>query len=412
MLAPFLIHLSICRSEEHLVQLHKFQIRDTRFENILDAAVSLSREALKRETIYERVVPTDQVLDLTSTKFYFCRTTRLTYESGDGGAVFMKGAQLNAQDCSFRENAAFRRGGAVYIRSSSKAQFLNCIFDGNSAGRSSGAGYFAVVFDHVMKNSNFSRNACKEEIGAVSFSVCLTVGLSHVVYFKNTAQAKGALFNAKSKMFLNESYFFANNATNCTAVYLAREARLSCVSTYFGDRLGLPSIYGADTTSLVLRQCFFSQKREIDIDLPESGITDKGSVFGVGLAMVTVREYPPIAPLDNNPQRDGQHRDGAFDDLEPETRLKAASVMMISAYVIVISLLVYALRTYLRLPKAETVQEDQQSLFRKDPRPESSSDDRPLTEVLSPLAIAQEGEGDEELQAVEKFATTNHDLSG
>ena len=412
MLAPFLIHLSICRSQEHPVQLHKFRIRDTRFENILDAAVSISRERLERDTIYERVVPTDQMLDIKSTKFYFCRTTRHTYESGDGGAIFMKGAQLNAQACSFRENAAFRRGGAVYIRSSSRAQFLSCIFDGNSAGRSSGAGYFGVVFDQEMKNSNFSRNVCKEEIGAVSFSMCLTVGLSHVVFFKNTAQAKGALFNAKSKMFLNESYFFANNATNCSAVYLTREARLSCVSTYFGDRLGLPSIYGTETTSLVLRQCFFGQRKEVDIDLPENGITDKGSVFGVGLALVTVREYPPIAPLDNNPQRDRQQRDGAFDDLEPETRLKAASVVMISAYIVVIILLVYALRTYLGLPKADVVQEDQQSLFRKDPRPASDSDDRPLTEVLSPLAIAQDAEVDEELQAVEKFATTKHDLSG
>lgn len=416
MLFAFLAHISQSRAFLPTIGLSpqvyqpmksRFELRDTLFEHLLDTPIFLSTETFNQATVYDRIVPQEQLLVLKSTRFHFCETVKFTHDGSDGGAISMHGIQLDAQLCSFRENHAINRGGAINLRSSSKANIDTCIFDRNRAERSVGAVSFAVAFDSTIFKSNFSRNACPHNISAVAFSVCLAVSMKQTVFYNNSAGNNGAIANMKSKLSLRDAYFFENRAKDCTAVFLTREAVASCVSTKFGDGQTSPSIYGTKGVSLIVKLCSFVRAKGVDIFVAGE-LTARDNVYEASLKTVKIREYPEILP----PRRrgaDGNGRENNWngEDLEQEVQLGVGSVVMVIAYLIVIAMLVFGAKMYFFPRKGEENAADTEALCGNGIRNEASSDDRPTRETLNPSVGAKEAEEDEVLPVAEPFETAD-----
>ena len=96
----------------------------------------------------------------------------VTY-GGDGGAVIWIGSEGTVDNCTFIDNEAAKRGGAVYLQGSSggycnDTKFINSRFENNVAGTNGGAiDWNKGAHNGLVENVTFINNTAKRSGGAI-----------------------------------------------------------------------------------------------------------------------------------------------------------------------------------------------------------------------------------------------------
>ncbi len=134
--------------------------------------------------------------------------------SGNGGAIYLNGGELEVGETRFEGNLAVAlRGGAIMLYSAA-AQIEKCGFDGNSSGLSGGAlltlGSGSTC---LVGQSEFVRNIAGEDGGAVSLRYGQATFWETVFQGNSAAAEGGAIEVVNADVRLERIEGFGNSAT-------------------------------------------------------------------------------------------------------------------------------------------------------------------------------------------------------
>lgn len=325
-----------------------FYISQSTFTDFLAPPVHLSGTNMKNEIITEQLIPTGPLLSLSQCHFISCQNNNIRHKGGKGGAMCVKSVELEAIGCSFRDNFAINRGGAIHVCSAPAVRISESIFDNNTANSFSGALSEFNVHNTNLQNVNFTRNRCPKDVSGVSLTRCLHANLSHIIFYNNRAMACGCLYIMTSNLSLSMTSFHGNKGGS-----FAADGNSFATISYaeFADN-STHSITASSTDRLITKNCHFAQAKSREIIA--SSLTETANKYNERIDSLQIGHYTPIVA--ETPAQESE-------SVSPKRRTKA-SILMIVVYVVVMALIGYSLGNSFKKPNP--VVSDQERLVCED----------------------------------------------
>lgn len=162
------------------------------------------------------------ILNVTNTVFDGNKTEN-SAENG-GGAMYLSGAIVTLDSCTFKNNSSAKNGGAIGVYSAANLTFTGTtVFEANSAATSGGAIYTASSGNVVTINGNssFISNEAKTNGGAMYATGPSTVVFENVTATENSAKSGGFLYYTTSKTVVTIKAGIAtgNTATSGSTIW-------------------------------------------------------------------------------------------------------------------------------------------------------------------------------------------------
>ena len=192
----------------------------------------------------------------SNVKFYNCviadNTNSYNSDSGGGGgAVRAAGGTILFKGCTFSNNTATNRGGAIRSYGTAKLTLDACVFENNSA-LYGGAVYAAKGTLTVINGTQFNNNTCERTGGAL--------------HINNAVNPSAGAVSAT----ISNASFFHNRAayeTYCGgAMYIAgtseNPTNVSVTDCYFEENLG----HKTDLETAALKTGLVTKEAEVNVD--------------------------------------------------------------------------------------------------------------------------------------------------
>lgn len=135
------------------------------------------------------------ILNVSNTVFDGNKTENA--EENGGGAMYLSGAVVTLNDCTFKNNNSAKNGGAIGIYSAANVTFTgSTVFEANNAATSGGAIYTASSGNVVTINGNslFKSNHANTNGGVMYATGPSTVVFENVTATENSAKSGGFLY--------------------------------------------------------------------------------------------------------------------------------------------------------------------------------------------------------------------------
>ena len=167
--------------------------------------------------------------------------TATTSGTANGGALYLSGAFAEIEGCSFKNNGAGYRGGAIYITQTPAGKEVvtkSCIFDGNSVSSDIGGAIYltgtAIYRDGDAGSNNgstFKNNSAANGGALGSYG---TATLNGTKFESNEATARGgAIYVAGKTVTVNGATFNSNVATTSGGAIYATASTLNVNNSTF-----------------------------------------------------------------------------------------------------------------------------------------------------------------------------------
>lgn len=151
--------------------------------------------------------------------------------SNNHGALNDHGLDTTVDGCTFSGNYTDVRGGGMYVHQGSNAFITNCTFSGNYSGSKGGGLYVnsasGTVSSPTVEGSTFSDNIASAAGGAIYLAQGSTAKIKALagepedrsLFLNNAASAGGGIYSDESSPTIQDSDFFANDATSISGGY-------------------------------------------------------------------------------------------------------------------------------------------------------------------------------------------------
>ena len=167
--------------------------------------------------------------------------TATTSGTANGGALYISGAFAEIEGCSFKDNGAGYRGGAIYVTSTpadAEVVTKSCIFEGNSVSSNIGGAVYltgtAIYRDGDADSNNgstFKNNSAANGGALGSYG---TATLNGTKFESNEATARGgAIYVAGKTVTVNGATFNSNVATTSGGAIYATASTLNVNNSTF-----------------------------------------------------------------------------------------------------------------------------------------------------------------------------------
>ena len=227
-------------------------------------------------------------------------TGNTTTSSGQGGAIWVEGGNINIDKYAFDTNTSKDRGGAIWTKSGSTGTISNTVFTGNNAGGGGGAihkeGTLTITdTDFISNTSTGAGGAINNEAGNATIQNCdfisnqsksgnggavqavgsgavitieVTDGEEHVFQNNTASNNGGAIRTNTAKLIVKGYKFDGNTATNSGGAVYADTAgsAVSFENATFVKNVATNgnggAIYNANTKAtdgLVVEDCTFGK---------------------------------------------------------------------------------------------------------------------------------------------------------
>ena len=141
----------------------------------------------------------------------------------NGGAVYNTGGSpipVTINNSNFTSNGAIN-GGSIYNDNGGVLNITNTNFFGNNANHSGGA--INTLYALFINNSTFTNNSATEKYGGAIFGNCssltIPVTITNTTFINNGATKGGAIYTNINTLTVTGSNFTDNNALNGGAIY-------------------------------------------------------------------------------------------------------------------------------------------------------------------------------------------------
>lgn len=176
-----------------------------------------------------------------------------------GGACLAYDSQVNFSDCTFTNNTATQRGGAVALLQASRLLASNSVFRGNKcSGQGGGAVFVEQESLFQASNTAFSSNQVTEK-GSAIYIHRSTVVLISSNFTRNAAGQYGAIFLSSATVNLTGCDMSFNTAVGRGPGICATLGRINAWNSSFHDQVGVNggAIFGVDQTVAVVETSRF-----------------------------------------------------------------------------------------------------------------------------------------------------------
>jgi hypothetical protein len=195
----------------------------------------------------------------------------------DGGAAIrITDAYLDIENCTFVNNYAYMRGGAIYQQTSSKQiNIINCIFENNTTGvdqNSLGGAIYANSANLYIQDCEFNLNTSQSG-GAIAMYEASLVA-DRCIFSGNEARIRygGAIYDGSDSKFSVYNSLFVGNVANevCPAIYsnsVFNTKRNEIINCTFSDNLAKETFqsYTLETNKTTkIYNCIFSENVATD----------------------------------------------------------------------------------------------------------------------------------------------------
>lgn len=251
------------------------------------------------------------------------------YNTLRGGAIYNENIALITESCTFEENTAVEKGGAIYvatdgtyvdgsaesvsggeishfIKNSSevggavcmygKADFFGTEFKENSASENGGALYLGTGIVLNVNGATFNANEAKNGGAIASFGI---IDISNTVFIANKAAERGgAIYTEANTIKITDSEFAENKANEHGGALSCNKSTVTVDdSRFYNNEAGKNggAIYvntPADKVTVTTRKCTFTSNKAVGnggavyvtstgiyVD-GEKGFANSGSIFG------------------------------------------------------------------------------------------------------------------------------------
>ena len=206
-----------------------------------------------------------------------------------GGAMYVKGAELQCSNCEFSENSSVNNGGAVWLNAMSKADFINCDFTSNiCTANLAGAICLSGANPLNITGGTFKANKANEG-GCIYNNAASSISITGTKFIDNIASSgvAGVFYcNTNSGPIINidNAEFSGNTAAKEGSAILFRNGTWTVTNTVFKNNTSVSNggaIY-AHTGTLTLKGGSFSGNKTT------SGSVGGGAIYVTTNAKLTV----------------------------------------------------------------------------------------------------------------------------
>ena len=212
-----------------------------------------------------------------------------TGDSSYGGAISAKNASLSCKGCTFSENSSVNNGGAVWMETMSKADFIDCDFTSNvCTANLAGAICLSKANPLNITGGTFRGNSAPNG-GCFYNNAASTINITGTKFIDNkaTAGVAGVFYcndTAGPKIKIENAEFTGNTATAEGSAILFRNGTWTVTNTAFNNNTSVSNggaIY-AHTGTLTLKGGSFSGNKTT------SGSVGGGAIYVTTNAKLTV----------------------------------------------------------------------------------------------------------------------------